>query len=614
MVFMPRHLSYYNKNVSHPVPMSLSEAGDGTFTMPTHNHTTSDITDFPIIPTKTSQLTNDQNFVDQTALAGFLQSESDPVFVASPAHGITTGRMTQWDTAYKNRNAHASAGYLTAVPSTYATQTWVGEQGYLTAVPSTYATQTWVTDKKYLTAVPSTYATQTWVGEQGYLTAVPSTYATQTWVGEQGYLTAVPDGYATEDFVTGKEYATEVWVTEKKYATELYVTNQKYATKDYVTEKGYITGDVVNEKFKNLIDTAPEALNTLNELAAAINDDANFAGTVTASIATKWTQDDNKITDWDAAFGWGNHANAGYLKSGDLPDDVDLTGYATETWVGEQGYLTAVPSTYATQTWVGEQGYLTAVPSTYATQTWVEEWVEEQDYLTDYTVTQGDVTQYASKINIGWMQIQGDYETTTTGSVFKPIPWQTQSDVQTEIDSAIQDGIPWNNITVTRVRKTWGGYTDVPIPWQTEDDVANYLTNNSYVKTTGTPQAGQAIVWNDDDSRWEPGTVATETPSVELDAESYGTLFVENIEVSGEIRPPANTGVYTINSPTDINLNAASEINMQSPMVLVSMTRAELYAAEWTAGAVAFWNDPNPGVPVFYDGTRWRRISSSASI
>jgi hypothetical protein len=36
-----------------------------------------------------------------------------------------------------------------------------------------------------------------------------------------------------------------------------------------------------------VIDGAPGALNTLNELAAALGDDANFAGTVTASLATK---------------------------------------------------------------------------------------------------------------------------------------------------------------------------------------------------------------------------------------------------------------------------------------------------------------------------------------
>ena len=37
----------------------------------------------------------------------------------------------------------------------------------------------------------------------------------------------------------------------------------------------------------NLVDSSPGALNTLNELAAAINDDANFSTTITNSIATK---------------------------------------------------------------------------------------------------------------------------------------------------------------------------------------------------------------------------------------------------------------------------------------------------------------------------------------
>ena len=37
----------------------------------------------------------------------------------------------------------------------------------------------------------------------------------------------------------------------------------------------------------NLVDSSPGALNTLNELAAAINDDANFSTTITNNIATK---------------------------------------------------------------------------------------------------------------------------------------------------------------------------------------------------------------------------------------------------------------------------------------------------------------------------------------
>ena len=43
----------------------------------------------------------------------------------------------------------------------------------------------------------------------------------------------------------------------------------------------------VDTAVTNLVDSAPSALNTLNELAAAMGDDANFSTTVTNSIATK---------------------------------------------------------------------------------------------------------------------------------------------------------------------------------------------------------------------------------------------------------------------------------------------------------------------------------------
>lgn len=48
----------------------------------------------------------------------------------------------------------------------------------------------------------------------------------------------------------------------------------------------YYTG-YTDTAIANLVDTAPGTLNTLNELAAALGDDPNFATTVTNSIATK---------------------------------------------------------------------------------------------------------------------------------------------------------------------------------------------------------------------------------------------------------------------------------------------------------------------------------------
>lgn len=50
---------------------------------------------------------------------------------------------------------------------------------------------------------------------------------------------------------------------------------------------GYATETYVNTAVSNLIDAAPTTLNTLNELAAALGDDANFATTVSTAIGTK---------------------------------------------------------------------------------------------------------------------------------------------------------------------------------------------------------------------------------------------------------------------------------------------------------------------------------------
>ena len=48
------------------------------------------------------------------------------------------------------------------------------------------------------------------------------------------------------------------------------------------------TQTYVNTQVANLVDSAPGTLDTLNELAAALGDDANFATTVTNSLAQSW--------------------------------------------------------------------------------------------------------------------------------------------------------------------------------------------------------------------------------------------------------------------------------------------------------------------------------------
>ena len=88
-----------NKTLTAPVISSISNTG--TLTLPTATGTLALTSQ---IPTNNNQLTNG---------AGYLTAESDPVFTASAASGITSTKITNWDTAYGWGN-HASAGYITS--------------------------------------------------------------------------------------------------------------------------------------------------------------------------------------------------------------------------------------------------------------------------------------------------------------------------------------------------------------------------------------------------------------------------------------------------------------------------------------------------------------------
>jgi hypothetical protein len=93
----------------------------------------------------------------------------------------------------------------------------------------------------------------------------------------------------------------------------------------YLSTNGYATQSTI---VGAITDSAPATLDTLNELAAALGDDANFSTTVTNSIGTKWTQDNTKISQWNTAYGWGNHASAGYVTSSGntvIGTDTDLS-------------------------------------------------------------------------------------------------------------------------------------------------------------------------------------------------------------------------------------------------------------------------------------------------
>jgi hypothetical protein len=68
-------------------------------------------------------------------------------------------------------------------------------------------------------------------------------------------------------------------------ASYLYYTDARVGS--YLSTNSFATESYVGTQIANLVDSSPSALNTLNELAAALGDDANFSTTVTNSIALK---------------------------------------------------------------------------------------------------------------------------------------------------------------------------------------------------------------------------------------------------------------------------------------------------------------------------------------
>jgi len=129
-----------------------SNTGDFTFTPPNlsgyltsvgviNNHTDVNITNIA-----------DEQLLRYSTFSGdwenwtpnYLTAETDPVFAASDAAAVTAAKITNWDTAFGWGN-HASAGYLTTMPSrttaqvTTASLLSTGEANVSITTPSTYA-------------------------------------------------------------------------------------------------------------------------------------------------------------------------------------------------------------------------------------------------------------------------------------------------------------------------------------------------------------------------------------------------------------------------------------------------------------------------------------------
>ena len=153
-------------------------------------------------------------------------------------------------------------------------------------------------------ATPNLNDGNIFIGDSNNLVTTAS-FATQVASAETSHADVVVDGDFTSAGIMTTDGSGGYSVDSSTYATETYV----------------------DTAVSNLVDSAPATLDTLNELASALGDDANFSTTVTTSIGTKWTEDATKISNWDTAYSWGDHSTEGYLTAHqDISGKANLSG------------------------------------------------------------------------------------------------------------------------------------------------------------------------------------------------------------------------------------------------------------------------------------------------
>lgn len=151
-----------------------------------------------------------------------------------------------------------------------------------------------------------------------------------------------------------------------------------------------------------------------NKGISAVLDGSTYKVGLSAGFYSAVTSVSSKLDESDFTTYTATTAPNAFQTKGNYLSANALNGYATEAWVGEQGYLTqndiagkadktdlqyvsagvdyvsgAIPDTsdMATKTWVGQQNYLTSVPSEYITETELSS--ELADYIKSISIETG---------------------------------------------------------------------------------------------------------------------------------------------------------------------------------------------------------------------------------
>lgn len=172
----------------------------------------------------------------------------------------------------------------------------------------------------------------------------------------QKYLDSTGVTYLWEKM---KTYASDVTVVAAKNHSDANLAKAKtYSDENLKTAKGY-----TDAKVAALVNSSPALLDTLDELAAALGDDPNFATTITGKLAEKANTSDLK-----------NYlSNSGGNMTGaiDFNQTVSFVPHVKYSDIDSNIYTLYIPAsngTFATEEWVEAKKYLTSIPTASTSQ------------------------------------------------------------------------------------------------------------------------------------------------------------------------------------------------------------------------------------------------------
>jgi hypothetical protein len=266
--------------------------------------------------------------------------------------------------AYVTKDELNQAGYLTSIPSEYVTESELEGMSYATITYvseyvntyaptpdlSAYVTKDELNQAGYLTSIPSDYATYDAISAMGYITMGD--------VSACGYITSIPSEYVTESELDSMSYVTQSELNNASYATTSYVEN-------YVTAYGGTNVEEVTQAEYDAMEQAgtldPDTIYVITDAQGIdLSYYANYsyleAYYATQSYVSEYVNTYAPTPDLSAYITKTELNNAGYLTS--IPSD-----YATYEAIANMGYVTSsdLPdlTSYVTYTYLDSQKYAT---------------------------------------------------------------------------------------------------------------------------------------------------------------------------------------------------------------------------------------------------------------